>query len=243
MRRLRQSISRVVGVKEVTEAVKERFGEELGEYEDRGRFGQKVRAMGIMFEDGVMDEVYDRIRSGKNKGADLTLNTENRKFFPLSSSRNHLLNQLKPEISNPKSSGKSVDTKRKTKWIELQELREVVNRDSQLLAEVRGRVQEIDEDRKGMARLKDISEAIMGCYAELLSGYSLEKALSNFKTHSDHTLISYLDLFDYLSEDKNNTSDQTSLNFSTLSGPIYHNRPVNPLSVTILPSSRNQCKP
>ena len=62
MRRLRQSISRVVGVKEVAQAVKERFGEEMGEYEDRGRFGQRVRAMGIMVEDGVMDEVYDRIR-------------------------------------------------------------------------------------------------------------------------------------------------------------------------------------
>ena len=49
-----------------------------------------------------------------------------------------------------------------------------MNRDCQLLAEVRGRVQEIDEHSKGMARLKDISEAIMGCYAELLSGYSLE---------------------------------------------------------------------
>jgi hypothetical protein len=40
----------------------------------------------------------------------------------------------------------------------------------------------MDENFKGVARLKDIIEAIIRCYAEKLSGYSLEKVLSNFKT-------------------------------------------------------------
>jgi hypothetical protein len=58
MRRLRKGVSGV-GVKEVALAVKERVGEEVGEWKDRDRFGQRVRAMGIMVEDQVMDQVYD----------------------------------------------------------------------------------------------------------------------------------------------------------------------------------------
>jgi hypothetical protein len=65
MRRLRKGVSGV-GVKEVALAVKERVGEEVGEWKDRGRFGQRVRAMGIMVEDQVMDQVYDQIQSAKN---------------------------------------------------------------------------------------------------------------------------------------------------------------------------------
>jgi hypothetical protein len=58
--------------------------------------------------------------------------------------------------------------------IELQDLREIMNSDCEMLGEVRGRVQEMDEDYKGVARLKDISEAIMGCYGEKLTGYSID---------------------------------------------------------------------
>ena len=55
-----------VGAKEVAQAVKERVGEKVGEWKDRGRFGQRVRALGIMVEDEVMDQVYDKIQTAKN---------------------------------------------------------------------------------------------------------------------------------------------------------------------------------
>ncbi len=58
--------------------------------------------------------------------------------------------------------------------IELQDLRDIMNSDSQLLDEVRGRIQDMDKDHKGVAWLKDISEAIKRCYAEKLSGYSID---------------------------------------------------------------------
>jgi heterodisulfide reductase subunit B len=58
--------------------------------------------------------------------------------------------------------------------IELKDLRDIMNSDGEMLDEVRGRVQEMDKDYKGVARLKDISEAIMGCYGEKLTSYSIE---------------------------------------------------------------------
>ena len=50
----------------MAQAVQERVGEEVGEWKDRGRFGQRVRALGIMVEDEVMDQVYDQIQTAKN---------------------------------------------------------------------------------------------------------------------------------------------------------------------------------
>ena len=64
----------------------------------------------------------------------------------------------------------------------MQDMRDIMNSDSQLLAVIRSRIQKMNEDYKGVAKLKDISDAIIGCYAEKLSGYSLDKSLYNFKT-------------------------------------------------------------
>jgi hypothetical protein len=49
-----------------------------------------------------------------------------------------------------------------------------MNSDSQLLGEVKSWVQEMNVDFKGVAKLKDISEAIIGCYGEKLTGLSID---------------------------------------------------------------------